>query len=222
MTLQIQAVIVNYGTPALTRRAVWSLISLYPDLEILVVDNASPDDSAVRLADEFERRPKVSMSVNKSNIHHGPAMDAALRTAEYDWVLLFDSDAIAYRAGLIEGMLDTARIHSAYMVGELCFVDKRGFNVERGEAGHPYVHPKCALVHRSTYCELPPFERHGAPCLANQQAAKARGLELAHFPVDDYVFHQGRGTVSEYGYRLGWRSRITSGWRRLMGGGSHS
>lgn len=222
MTLQIQAVIVNYGTPDLTRRAVWSLLSLYRDLEILVVDNRSPDDSVARLSDEFERRTTVRISANESNIHHGPAMDAAVRQSAHEWVLLFDSDAIAYRAGLVEGMLDTARIHSAYMVGELCFVDEGGFNVGSGQTGYPYVHPKCALVRRSVYLDLPSFERHGAPCLANQQAAKARGLQLAHFPVDDFVFHQGRGTVSEYGYGLGWRSRAASVWRRLTGGPSRS
>ncbi|MBT8401173.1 MAG: glycosyltransferase, partial [Rhodothermia bacterium] len=131
--MQVQAIIVNYGTPDLTRRAVWSLLSLYHDLAILIVDNASPDDSVSRLSGEFERSPTVRISVNESNLHHGPAMDVAMRASERDWVLLFDSDAIAYRAGLVEGLLDTARIHSAYMVGDLCFVDEGGSNVDSAE-----------------------------------------------------------------------------------------
>ncbi len=215
--MQVQAVIVNYGTPDLTRRAVWSLLSLYPDLGILVIDNASPDDSVALLSEEFQRSRAVRLLVNESNVHHGPAMDAGLRALEHDWILLFDSDAMAYRRGLVEGMMDTARIHSSYMVGELCFVNESGFNVDSQKAGYPYVHPKCALVRRSAYLNLPPFERHGAPCLANQKAANAAGLALTHFPVDDYVFHHGRGTVDAHGYGLGWRSRAAFALRRLAG-----
>jgi hypothetical protein len=39
--INVRAVIINYGTPHLTQRAVWSLRSLYPHLPITVVDNAS-------------------------------------------------------------------------------------------------------------------------------------------------------------------------------------
>ena len=41
------------------------------------------------------------------------------------------------------------------------------------------------------YLDLPPFERHGAPCLANMQAARTAGFGFIHFPVEEFVRHEG-------------------------------
>lgn len=210
----VSSVIVNYGTPHLTRMAVWSLISLYPGLRIVVVDNASQDDSVQLLSSEFKRAPQVAVHTHAKNLHHGPALDLAVRDASTDWVLLFDSDCLAYRAGFLDAMLDSAGAHTAYMVGELCFVDDDGFNTTVGQ-GHRYIHPKCAIVRRKMYVEHPPFEKHGSPCLTNQRSAVASGLRLVNFPVDEHVFHLGRGTVNSHGYGLGLRSAIRARLRRL-------
>jgi hypothetical protein len=64
------------------------------------------------------------------------------------------------------------------------------------------------LVKRESYLSLPPFVRHGAPCLANMRAAAAQGLTLSNFPVEEYVHHEGRGTASRHGYKLGVRGKI--------------
>ena len=64
------------------------------------------------------------------------------------------------------------------------------------------------LIRREPYLTLPPFERHGSPCLANMRAARAAGLALLDFPVDAYVRHLGRGTAGRHGYRLGMRGRL--------------
>ncbi len=101
-----------------------------------------------------------------------------------------------------------AEARDAYMIGRLQRADARGFGLAAGsgEQGFAYVHPKCALVRAEAYLDLLPFAKHGAPCLANERAAAERGLGLLDFPVDDYVYHLGEGTVSRYGYRLGARS----------------
>jgi len=151
-----------------------------------------------------------------SNLHHGPGLDLALRHTATDWVLTFDSDCVAYRAGFLEGM-HAAAAAGAYMVGQLHHVDDAGFDAPAGAGAHAYVHPKCALVRRSAYLDLPPFERHGAPCLTNERSAAARGLALIDFPVRDYVLHLGEGTVRRYGYGLGTAGRL-SRLRRLMRG----
>jgi hypothetical protein len=95
-------------------------------------------------------------------------------------------------------------------------VDTDGFESSAPDAA-PYVHPHCALVDVATYLELPPFERHGAPCLRTMQAAHARGLEVADVSVADWSYHIGRGTVERYGYALGWRSRLAQLKRRIRG-----
>lgn len=208
--METTAVIINYGTPDLTRAAVWSLRSFYPSLPIVVVDNASPDDSKDRLADLASDAGGVTLMTPGGNLHHGPGLDFALRRVATRWVLTFDSDCVAYRGGFLEGMHALAESQpTAYMVGQLHHVDGDGFDVAAGATGgHRYVHPKCALVRREAYLVLPPFERHGAPCLANERAAASEGLALLDFPVRDYVLHLGEGTVRRFGYGLGARSRL--------------
>jgi hypothetical protein len=207
--LDTTAAIVNYGTPDLTRAAVWSLRSFYPDLPIVVVDNASPDDSKTRLAALAKEAGGVTLLTPATNLHHGPGLDLALRHIATPWVLTFDSDCVAYRAGFLEGMHALAETEgSAYMVGQLHHVDESGFDVPAGRGAFPYVHPKCALVRREGYLALPPFARHGAPGLENERAAAEQGLKLMDYPVRDYVLHLGEGTVRRYGYGLGASSRL--------------
>jgi GT2 family glycosyltransferase len=204
--VDITAIIVNYGTPDLARAAVWSLRSFYPDLPIVVVDNASPDDSRARLATLAKEAGGVTVMTASSNLHHGPGLDYALRRVVTPWVLTFDSDCVAYRSGFLQGMQAAAAGDSAaYMVGQLHRVDEAGFD---DEGGHPYIHPKCALVRREAYLLLPPFERHGAPCLANERAAAAQGLSLIDYPVREFVLHLGEGTVKRFGYGLGASSKL--------------
>jgi hypothetical protein len=204
--LDTTAAIVNYGTPDLTRAAVWSLRSLYQSLPIVVVDNASPDDSRAELAHLAKEAGGVTLMTPATNLHHGPGLDHALHRVVTPWVLTFDSDCVAYRAGFLEGMHVLADSDPAsYMVGQMHHVDEAGFDTADG---HPYIHPKCALVRREAYLLLPPFERHGAPCLANERAAAAQGLALMDFPVREFVLHLGEGTVKRFGYGLGATSKL--------------
>ncbi len=206
---RVAAAIVNHGTPDLTRMAVWSLRGHYPDLPITVVESGSADDSAERLralADEVRPFTLVECA---HNVHHGPGLDLAIRAMDAEWALVFDSDCILYRPGLLEAMLALPAAPGAYMIGDVVTIDAMGYRPDGGaQETWAYVHPRCALVRRATYERLPPFEKHGVPCLANEKAAAAQGHPLVHFPVDAYVYHFGRGTAARHGYRLGWKGRL--------------
>ena len=179
-----------------------------------MVENGSPDDSKSRLGALAKEVGGVTVLTSDANLHHGPGLDLALRRVTTPWVLLFDSDCIAYRGGFLEGMQAAADANpSAYMVGQLHHVDEDGFD----GGTIPYIHPKCALVRREGYLVLPPFEKHGAPCLTNERAAAAEGLALLDFPVRDYVLHLGEGTVRRYGYGLGAEGKIAR-LKRVLGG----
>lgn len=204
MSPSASVVIVNYGTPRLTRAAMWSVRSHYPDLEVVVVDNASPDGSAEMLEAAARDIGRATLHRLDHNAHHGPGMDYGIRAVESDWVILLDSDCLICRRGAVEALLEAAVSEGAYMAGRLHWVDDDGFDGGRT----PYVHPHFALVHRATYLSLPPFGRHGAPCLHNERAAVDRSLRLVHVPVDQWSLHIGQGTVSRYGYGLPMQSRL--------------
>jgi hypothetical protein len=209
-TSDVTAVVINFKTPDLTRRAVESFRSFYPALSLLLIDNGSGDENAEMLEQLRARVPaKTGMILNGTNRHHGPAMDQALRTIETAFVLFLDSDCEVFRGGFVEAMLARAAedAHN-YIVGKKIFMNDRGFDVEQQPGAHPYIRPICMLVRRDLYLQLTPFERHGAPCLANMRAARLAGFGLIHFPVDDFVRHDGRGTASRHGYRLGWRGGL--------------
>ncbi|MEM1271936.1 MAG: glycosyltransferase [Bacteroidota bacterium] len=206
------AIIVNYATPDLTRMAVWSLRGAYSDLPIVVVDAGSPDDSVDQLR-LLATQTSIRLIEEPKNVHHGPGMDLVLRQIDTDWGLVFDSDCILYRPGLLEMLHE--RSAGAYMVGQRLAIDKMGYPARENAPVFDYVHPKCALVHRETYHTLPPFEKHGVPCLTNELEAQRRHLSFVDAPVDDYVYHIGRGTASRHGYALGAKGRLESVFARI-------
>ena len=204
------AVIVNFRTPTLTRRALRTLRSFYPDLHLLIIDNGSRDGSLEDLSQLTRLHPETTtLLANKRNIHHGPAMDQALKTLDSKYVLFLDSDCVVSRGGFLEEMVDLCGSEaSRYAVGKMIWMNGRGFDAPVQAGGHPYIRPVCMVIKRELYLTLPPFERHGAPCLKNMLAARKKTLGLIDFPIEDYVLHEGRGTADPHGYRLGLKGKL--------------
>lgn len=216
MRTPLWAAIVHYRTPDLIQRAVEAFRQFHPDVPLLLIDNGSTPESAGVLYELIERHGPGEVLLNSTNLHHGPAMDQAVRHLEAPLILLLDSDAIVIRAGLLE------RLHAvfdgdprAYAAGTMTWMDARGFDLPRSSGGHPYIRPICMMLRREVYRVLPPFERHGAPCLRNMIAAAAQGYQLVDVPVLDYITHEGRGTAARHGYGLGLRGRLNHLLHRL-------
>lgn len=207
---ELTAVIVNYRTPDLLRRAIGSFREFYPGVPLLLIDNGSGDESRTLLSEIRSASPAdITVTLNERNRHHGPAMDQALHSLDADFVLFLDSDCVVHRGGWLEEMLKQLTSHSMnYMIGQMTFMNRRGFDVEKTSAAIPYIRPICMLLRRELYRQLPPFRRHGAPCLENVREAQRRGYRLLDFPVEKAVSHEGRGTAGKYGYRLGVRGRL--------------
>jgi hypothetical protein len=202
----VTAVIVNFNTHDMTRRAALSLRSQYPALPLLVIDNGSDngDAEALRLLE-----PEATLVFNGRNLHHGPAMDQALRRLDSPYALLLDSDCEVIEGGFIEAMAELLeRRVENYAAGHRIYMNRRGFDIPGPVGAFEYIRPYCMMIKRELYLGLPPFRRHGAPCLANMRAAVGRGYTLIDFPVGSYVRHEGRGTAGKFGYHLGLRGRI--------------
>jgi len=216
-TPSVTAVIINFQTPDLTQRAVSSLRRWYTDLPLLLIDNGSSDDSPSLLQRLAGASPATTaLLCNPRNLHHGPAMDRAMRQLSTDEVFFLDSDCIITREGVLEHLREALHAdESNYAAGKRIFMNSRGFDVTPGPGTHPYIRPICMLIRRRPYLTLPPFERHGAPCLTNMIAATSAGLHLIHVPVDDFVHHEGRGTAARFGYRLGWKGKLNHVLNRL-------
>ncbi len=203
----MSAVIINYRTPDLLETAAGSFRKFYPGAHLLIIDNGSGDRSAdVARAQQARDHGLTDIILNPVNLHHGPAMDQALRILASPLVLFIDSDCEIIQGGFMEEMERLmAAGRDVYAVGKRIFMNRRGFDVPEGTGGFPYIRPICMLLNRQVYLELPPFRKHGSPCLRNMIAAERKGYRLIGYPVESYVVHKGRGTASRHGYGLGLR-----------------
>ena len=213
----VTAVIINFRTPELTRHAVETLRMRYPSLPLLLIDNGSGPASVVELRRLREESPdRTELLLNPRNIHHGPAMHQALQWLQNRYILFIDSDCEIRREGFVEQMTRiAAQDPGVYAIGKLIYMNARGFDIKESPGAHAYIRPICMMVNREAYLTLPPFERHGAPCLRNMIAASAAGLKLVHLAVEDYIRHEGRGTAARFGYRLGVKGRVNHLLNRL-------
>ena len=210
----LAAVIINFNTGAMSKRAIDSFRKHYPETFLLLIDNHSSDGSTTMLDQELRRAPSITETIcNVRNIHHGPAMDQALKHLHTQFVFFLDSDCLVEQGGFLEQMIHIAESSpDSYAVGHRIAMDKRGFDTEDLFGAIPYVRPYAMLIDRAKYLSLPAFERHGTPCLRNMRAAAAGGYALIDFPIQQFIQHRGRGTVSLHGYNLGLRGK----WNYLL------
>jgi hypothetical protein len=217
--LPVTGVIINYRTPDLVERSISTFRSFYPNVSLLLIDNGSNDGHSVAVLNEWKsRHPRqTELLFNSKNLHHGPAIDQAMRHASTPFLLFLDSDCEVLKGGFIERMLDQAAsspLH--YAIGKRVWMDHRGFDLPPGaQKAIPYIRPICMLLRRDTYVSLPKARRHGTPCLANLREAVRRGYLLLDFPVEEYVRHKGRGTAARFGYQLGWRGKLNYALHKL-------
>ena len=89
---EVTIVIVSYNTRELLERCLEAAFASAPGVtrEVRVIDNASSDGSAERVA---ERWPDVLLTVNPENRGYAPACNQGLRSARGRFVLALNSDA---------------------------------------------------------------------------------------------------------------------------------
>lgn len=93
--LELSIIIVNYKTPNLTTRCIESIYATTRcSFEIIVVDNASGDDSKERICAAF---PKVIWVQNKVNEGFGRANNLGVQYAKGKYILLLNSDMVVQK-----------------------------------------------------------------------------------------------------------------------------
>lgn len=95
--MDLSVVIVNYGTFELTKNTINSILNYsYPfSIEIIVVDNASVDDSLSKLKEYF--KDNVKFIASKSNNGFAAGNNQALKIVDSKYILLLNSDTIVWQ-----------------------------------------------------------------------------------------------------------------------------
>ena len=70
------------------------LATNYPALEVIVVDDCSPDDTSARLAERFGNDPRVRVIRNETNLQLGRSRTRGAESAKGDPLLFLDDDNI--------------------------------------------------------------------------------------------------------------------------------
>lgn len=91
--MDVSIIIINYNTVDLTIQCVHSIYekTCGVDFEIIIVDNASSDDSVIRIKKTF---PLVTLIESKENLGFGRANNLGVRSAAGKYLFLLNSDTV--------------------------------------------------------------------------------------------------------------------------------
>lgn len=95
--MKLSIIIVNYNTYTLTKQTIDSVLEkkLPFEYEIMLVDNASQDDSMVRLQEDYKElisQGLLNITLNDANLGFAKANNIGMRKSKGEYILLLNSD----------------------------------------------------------------------------------------------------------------------------------
>src|SRR3989344_4447861 len=128
---KISVVIPNYNGQDLLNKNLPKVIKTCPNCEIIVVDDASTDDSVDFLQKNFKRIKLIQLAKNKGFAH---AVNEGVRKANGDLVLLLNSD-VSPRANFLSKALSHFNRDDLFAVGFADYSHENGKVIVRGLGG---------------------------------------------------------------------------------------
>ena len=112
----ISVIIVNYNAGTLLQRCLQDLLAQdYQDFEVLLVDNASSDDSLTRVPDD----DRITLIQLEENAGFAKANNIAAKQAKGAWLALLNPDAFPEKNWLSEFVTNTERYSNISMFGSM-------------------------------------------------------------------------------------------------------
>lgn len=153
--MDLSIIIVNYGSGRLVKACVDSIRQSPPSAlyEVIVVDNASPDDSQEFLATEV---PDIRFFPQESNLGFARGVNVGIEAATGTFILILNPDIIVLE-GAIDTLLGFARAHpnAAVVAGQL--INPNG---STQESCFRFYTPFTILARRTPLGLLPIARRH--------------------------------------------------------------
>jgi GT2 family glycosyltransferase/glycosyltransferase involved in cell wall biosynthesis len=99
VTPKVSIAVLAYNNWNLTRACLHSVLTFsdYPNLEIIVVDNASTDETRERLEELRIRDPRLRVILNDANLGFAAGNNVGLRAATGEYVILLNNDTYVTR-----------------------------------------------------------------------------------------------------------------------------
>ena len=105
---RLSVVVLAYGDPALTLETLRSLVAVgetYPDLEVIVSDNGSPDEALAPIREMAAQYPQIRLIENGENLGFARGNNVGIEAATGDYVLLLNNDTFV-APGALHAMVD--------------------------------------------------------------------------------------------------------------------
>jgi len=104
---KVSIVIINYNTGSYLRRCIASILNFAQDVEIVIWDNASSDDSLVL---QHPMQQRIRLIRSRQNVGFARAVNAAVETCSGEFVLLLNPDTEA-RSDFVSPLVDFMEQH---------------------------------------------------------------------------------------------------------------
>jgi hypothetical protein len=214
MISDIQILTVNYNTPDLLKRLIYSFRKFY-DNKIIIIDGSDKENY-----ENIKNLSELDCTIHhfSYNIHHGPGMGYGFGVVSSDKIMVLDSDVEILQKGFIED-LEKNLPEWSYGIGDCQFVDEKGCNIglrkgaiglqesEMTEGGYRYLHPACMLLNKNIIMQWPLPVKHGAPMIETMKVINKLGksniLTHSNWVHNDfrneekiYIKHDWMGTVN--------------------------
>jgi succinoglycan biosynthesis protein ExoO len=223
--MRVSVVIPAYNAEESLARAVRSVLSqTIGDFEIIIVNDASRDDTATVAAELARSDPRIRIFHNEQNSGVSASRNKGFREAKGEWIAVLDADD-AFIPGRLEHLVDLARTYNSDMVADNLLLYDWQAQKEAGPAIAPSPkRPSVRLVDASAFFRncitgrsnfdygqlkfmfragffrdqvlaYPVNVRHGEDFLLYAQALLAGG-KLVYTDKPMYVFTQRFGSIS--------------------------
>lgn len=178
------------------------LAPIVDELEVIVVNDGSADNSRVVLDDMATTRPWLVVIHHERNRGYGGALISGFNAARYEWIFYTDGDAQydAKEAALLMPLAnDDVDIVQGYKLG-------RGDPLHRKVIGRVYHHVVKLMFHlpgRDTDCDFRLFRRSlvrarplqstsGVICVEMMRSFSEQGARFVDAPVHHYARPSGK------------------------------
>lgn len=116
---RVSVIVLTYNNLELTKRCLASLVdySHYPDLELVIVDNASTDGSPEWLAAWGRSHPAAKVILNQRNLGFSAGNNVGLAHATGDYLVLLNNDTLVTEGWVFDLLRHLRRDPSIGMIG---------------------------------------------------------------------------------------------------------
>lgn len=130
----VSIVIVTYNRAEYIERAVQSILAQsYKNVEIMIVDDASTDETPRILSKINKREPRVIILTNKENLNNTKSANKGIRQAEGKYIARLDDDDFWCGLDKLKKQVDFLEKNPEYALvgGGIIRIDKRGKEIIR-------------------------------------------------------------------------------------------